>query len=70
MRTFYQAPIRPIDGITPHDLFKPFIESGMALYQLRHKLGGRPSEPVLSKMLRGIAAMPADMADRIKKALG
>lgn len=69
MRPFYQAPIRPIDGITPHDLFKPFIESGMALYQLRHALGGRPSEPVLSKMLRGIAAMPAELEKRIRAVL-
>lgn len=62
-------PMQAVDGFTVHELFPVFLESGMPLYRLRALLGGAPSEQILSKMLRGISAMPGDIEKRIRAVL-
>ena len=62
-------PMRAVAGFKPHALLPDFVSSNMPLYRLRAMLGGAPSEQILSKMLRGISAMPGDIEKRIRAVL-
>ncbi len=55
--------------VTEHPLKKKVQESRLCLWEIRHLMGGSPSEARLSRVLNGIERMPENLERRLKKVL-
>jgi hypothetical protein len=52
--------------IEEHPLYPEIKRLRLKLWQIRHALGGSPSETILSRTLRGIDPMPKELEQQIQ----